>query len=392
MEYNRIQNYKAMKKTHFILLTFLVMAVFSSCSSEKGGQEKQAEKMEKQNDTPNQWQVTDKQFQGAGMAVTVIRSDTFHYKVPANGYLDVPPSRKAEISSFMPGKVENISLLVGNRVKKGQVLLMLSNPDFLKLQQNYLKAKENLGYLKKEYQRQQTLAADSISSQKRLQQARTAYLNTLATFESLNETLKLLNIDLKAVENGRFFSRIPLLAPIDGYITRLEVTLGSHVNPSDLIMEIVNDTHVHLELKVFEKDVLKIKKGQKIQFTIPDMGNRIFSGTVHLIGKSIDNKSRTILVHGHLTGKHPDFVPGMYVTAKILTGTFTGLSVPTEAIIKEEENYFILRLLSHDKTGYHFEKVQVIPGLVKGEFTQVKGNRLLHAGDKILSKGAFFLM
>ncbi len=381
-----------MKKIHFILLSLLLMTVFSSCSSTKSGQEKAPEKTETPSGTQKQWLVSDKQFNGAGMAVTVIRPDTFYYKVPANGYLDVPPSKKAEISSFLPGKVEKISLLVGDRVKKGQVLLLLSNPDFLKLQQNYLKAKEDLNYLKKEYRRQQSLAADSISSQKRLQQARTAYLNTLATFESLKETLSLLNIDLKAVENGRFFSRIPLLAPIGGYVTRLNVTLGTHVSPSDLIMEIVDDSHVHLELKVFEKDVLKIKKGQEIQFMIPDMGSRIFTGYVHLIGKSIETKSRTILVHGHLTGAHPDFVPGMYVTAKIFTGSFTGLSVPTDAIIKEEENYFILRLLSHDQAGYHFEKVQVIPGLVKGNFTQVKGSNLLHAGDKILSKGAFFLL
>lgn len=383
-----------MKKRNILIIAVLAIFTLASCgssSTEKEAAQKQtAEKTEKKN--PDQFLITDKQLKDSGMALAKVKTDTFHYQVSAQGSLEVPPYNKAKISTFMPGKVEDLHLLAGDHVKKGERLMVINNPDFLIMQQNYLKAKEDLVYLKKEYQRQQSLAADSITSQKKLQKSRNSYLNTLANYQTLKQQLKLLHFDLKQIEQGHFSASAPLYAPISGYVTMLNVTRGSHVNPSDVIMEIIDDSHIHLELKVFEKDVLKLKPGQKIEFMIPDMGNQTFWGYVHLIGKKIDPESRTVVVHGHLTGKHPAFISGMYVEAKILTGSFTGLSVPTTAIIKQEENYFILKLLKKDDKGYHFEKVQVMPGLVKGKETQIKANSMIKSGDTILGKGAFFLL
>lgn len=383
-----------MKNKKILFLAFLTLVAFTSCNSTSSRKEKNKTETVKEQSESNQSEflISKKQLTDAGMELTKIKTDTFHYEVSAQGYLDVPPSNKALISSFMAGKVEDIHLLVGNKVKKGELLLKISNPDFLIMQQNYLKAKEDLSYLKKEYERQKTLAADGITSQKKLQKSRNTYLNTLANYQTLRQKLTLLHFNLSNIENGNFSVVSPVFAPISGYITLLKVTKGSYVNPSDIIMEIIDDSHIHLELRVFEKDILKLKVHQPIEFMIPDMGKKIFHATVHLIGKKIDAKSRTVLVHGHLSGNHPKFITGMYVEAKILTGSFESLSVPTTAIIKQEENYFILRLKKTDEKGYHFEKIQVIPGLVKRNFTQIKGNASLKAGQEILGKGAFFLI
>ncbi len=379
-------------KKNILFIAIFALAGLYSCSSQPGKDKKSEPEKEQAKTNQNSFFISEKQLKDSGMELAKIKTDTFHYEVSAQGYLDVPPSNKAIISSFMPGKAENVHLLSGDFVKKGELLLDISNPQFLLMQQNYLKSKEDLNYLKKEYERQKSLAADSISSQKKLQQSRNAYLNTLANYTTLRQQLMLLHFNIKEIEKGNFSALSPVYAPISGYITRLNITRGSHINPSDVIMEIIDDSHIHLELKVFEKDVLKLQKGQPIEFSIPDMGTEIFHGYVHLIGKKIDPESRTVLVHGHLSGNHPTFVTGMYVEAKILTGSFQGLAVPTTAIIKQEENYFILRLVKQDKNGYKFEKVQVIPGLVKGNKTQVKGNRTLKPGQVILGKGAFFLI
>ncbi len=384
-----------MKKKNILYIALLALATLNACNTATTGNDKnKTETVEKQKEetSPKRFSITRKQLKDSGMELTEIKADTFHYEVSAQGYLDVPPSNKAIISSFMAGKIEGIHLLVGDQVKKGELLLKISNPDFLVIQQKYLKAKEDLAYLKQEYNRQKSLAADSITSQKKLQKSRNTYLNTLANYQTLKQQLTLLHFNLKEVEKGHFSAFSPVYAPISGYITMLKVTRGSHVNPSDIIMEIIDDSHIHLELKVFEKDVLKLKANQPIEFKIPDMGTETFHGMVHLIGKKIDAKSRTVLVHGHLRGNHPAFITGMYVEAKILTGSFMGLSVPTTAIIKQEENYFILRMTKKDANGYTFEKVQVIPGLVKGKNTQIKGNASLKAGQVILGNGAFFLI
>lgn len=380
-----------MKKRNILFIVFFAITALYSCKSSSNNEKSEPE-TEQTKTNQNKFSLTIKQLKDSGMELAKIKTDTFSYKVSAQGYLDVPPSNKAIISSFMSGKAENIHLLVGNYVKRGELLLNISNPQFLLMQQNYLKAKEDLSYLQKEYARQKLLAADSITSQKKLQKSRNAYLNMLANYKTFRQQLTLLHFNLEEIEKGNFSASSSIYAPISGYITLLNIIRGSHINPSDIIMEIIDDSHIHLELKVFEKDVLKLKTNQPIEFMIPDMGTEVFHGYVHLIGKKINPKSRTILVHGHLSGNHPLFITGMYVGAKIMTGSFTGLAVPTTAIIKQEENYFILRLAKQDDKGYEFEKIQVIPGLVKGKATQVKGNPTLKAGQIILGKGAFFLI
>ena len=54
-----------------------------------------------------------------------------------------------------------------------------------------------------------------------------------------------------------------------------------YIAASDVILEIVDTSHLHLELAVFEKDILKIKVGQKIKFTVPEASKEIFDADVH---------------------------------------------------------------------------------------------------------------
>ena len=81
------------------------------------------------------------------------------------------------------------------------------------------------------------------------------------------------------------------------------------------LLEIVNTDHIHLELSVFEKDILKIKKDQKIEFKIPESSDKTFDAAVHLVGTSI-NTDRTIKVHGHINDEESNnFISGMYIEA-----------------------------------------------------------------------------
>lgn len=75
-----------------------------------------------------------------------------------------------------------------------------------------------------------------------------------------------------------------LYTPISGSITRVEVSNGAYVSPETLIVEIVDNKSVHLELAVFEKDIMRIKKGQKINFNIPEAMTDTLTGNVHLVG------------------------------------------------------------------------------------------------------------
>src|SRR5690606_31969487 len=147
-----------------------------------------------------------------------------------------------------------------------------------------------------------------------------------------------------------FTPEAALYAPIAGSITQVNVSIGQYVSPSEIIMEIVNTDHIHVELSVFEKDVMNIKKGQKIQFKIPEVSKEYFEAEVYLVGASIDPQSRTIRVHGHLhDDENHNLAVGMFVEADILTQDKMLPSLPDGAVIEQDDKYFVLVLDKEEK-------------------------------------------
>jgi len=168
----------------------------------------------------------------------------------------------------------------------------------------------------------------------------------------------------------------------------MNVAKGSYVSPATEILEIVDNEHVHLELTVFEKDILKVKKGQKIQFRIPEASEEAFNAEVHLVGTSIDNAKRTIKVHGHLEQEDGNFLPGMFVDAMIITDTIKTWSLPEEAIIESEGNHYVLKLIAKKDGSYTFDRLAVKQGGTFDGYTEIISNEL-NETDQFLTKGVF---
>src|SRR5690606_8077543 len=269
------------------------------------------------------------QFENAKMEVGQLTEKPFAETVQTSGMIDVPPQSRAVISAFAGGYIKSTPLLVGNKVSKGQRLVTLENPEFINMQQNYLETAEQLSYLKSEYERQKIMFDEKISSQKSYLKAESEYKGNLARYNSLKKNLEMLNINPASVEAGNIVSQVNIYSPIEGSVTQVFVNTGTYVSPADKIMEIMNTDHIHLELKVFEKDLLQLKKGQDILFSVPEASKEIFNGNVHLVGTSIDPNTRIAMVHGHIDERDErNFTAGMFVEAQIVTGTSDQWALP----------------------------------------------------------------
>lgn len=336
--------------------------------------------------------VTTTQFQSAGMEVATPIEQDFDVTIKTSGNIDVPPQNRAKVTTFIGGYVKGTKLLVGDRVTKGQALLTLENTEFLDIQKDYLEVAEQIHYLKSEYERQKTLYDEKITSQKNYLKAESDYRRAKATHQSLKEKLVMLNINPATVEKGKLTSVITIFSPISGDIVIMNANVGMPVSPSDVILEIVDTNHLHLELAVFEKDILKVKEGQKINFTVPEASKEIFKADVHLVGKSIEGNDRTINVHGHLDDAiKQKLLTGMFVEAGIVVDSKKGLAVPSEAIISENNKNFVL-LLENQKKGYTFRKVNVTLEEKSEEFVEIIPSGIINASSKILTKGVFDLV
>jgi cobalt-zinc-cadmium efflux system membrane fusion protein len=211
--------------------------------------------------------------------------------------------------------------------------------------------------------------------------------------EGLRKKLHLINIDPDKIHPENISSSINLYAPISGFITFVNAVKGKFVEPTDIIFEIINNDHLHLELKVYEKDILKVKKGQKIAFRIPESDSEDYSGEVFLVGKTIDEADRTVTVHCHITEENKiPMVIGMYIEAEIFVASHEKFCLPVDALIREESRYYAFMKSTSGDDGYTFKKTRVEVGEINEGCIEITGKSAQQLeGKELLVEGAFNL-
>lgn len=368
-----------MKKLLYIFISSLLL---TSCKQEV------KEEVTAQNE--DEISVTKEQFQTMKMEIGSPIEQDFNVGIKATGKIDVPPENRVKITSFLGGYIKSTHLLIGDKVKKGQALVTLENTDFIDIQKDFLEVAEQISYLKSEYDRQKTLYDEKITSQKNYLKAESDYKRANGMYQSLKKKLQVLNISPAQVQKGNLTSTITIYAPIAGDVTVLNANIGMFMAPSDVILEIVDTDHLHVELAVFEKDILHIKEGQNIVFTVPQASKEQFKAKVVLVGKSIEGNDRTIMIHGHLDDSIKQrLLTGMFVEATVLTETKRGLAIPTGALITESDKYYVFLVKNSSSNNYIFEKTEVKVGEKSADSIEIIENNKVNNNSKILTKGVF---
>lgn len=337
-------------------------------------------------------QVTQAQFTQGKMLLGSFEEKVFSKTIAANGTIDVPPENRAVVNASMGGYIKKTPLIIGHTVTKGQLLLTIENPAFIVLQQQYMEVNAQLAYLKAAYQRQTQMKAENISSQKSFLKAESEYQTAVARHISLDKQLRMLNISPKSVRQGNMSAIARIYAPIAGSITKVNVTKGSYVSPATEILEIIDNDHIHLELSVYEKDIMKVKEGQKIEFNIPEASSKTYTATVHLIGTTIE-QNRTVKVHGHpeVTSEN-NFLTGMFVEANIITESTIEKAIPNEAIIEIDDVAYVLILDKKDANNYFFKQIEVtVKESYKG-YSTLESKNNFQLDTQFLTKGVFSLL
>jgi cobalt-zinc-cadmium efflux system membrane fusion protein len=337
-------------------------------------------------------QVTQAQFEQSEMTLGSLEEKPFPTVITANGMIDVPPENRAVVNAIMGGYIKTTPLLVGDKVRKGVVLLTIENPEFVTIQQEFMEVHEQLSYLKAEYDRQVTMKEENITSQKSYLKAESDYKTAVARHAGLDKQLRMLNISPASVREGKISSVVSIYAPISGSITKVNVTRGSYVSPASVILEIIDTDHIHLELSVFERDIMKVKKGQKIDFKIPEASSDTYKAEVHLVGTSIE-ANRTIKVHGHLEDESQNkFLTGMFVDASIITNSVFAKALPSESFIEVDEVQYVLVLDEKVGNSYYFNREVVIVKESYNGYSVIENTDGFKRNAQFLIRGAFNLL
>ncbi len=332
--------------------------------------------------------LTEEQFKMINLQVGKLENRNISVSIRANGVLDVPPQNLVTISAPIGGFVKHTELLQGMKVKKGHLLVTLEHQDYIQLQQDYLDNKSQLEFLELDYQRQQELAKENVNAAKALQQAKSNYFSTKAKVQGLNAKLRLINIDTDLLERGTISSTINLYSPIEGFITQVNINIGTHVNPADMMLRIVDSEHLHAEAQVFEKDISKLKVGQKVRLTLSNETQERMA-SVYLIGREM-TPERTIRVHCHLTQEDHSLIPGSYFNATIETSTQYVKCLPEKAIVSFDGKEYVFNVINESKREY--EMIEITTGQSSDGFKEVKFFKNGSEGSTFVVNGAYDLL
>jgi len=336
--------------------------------------------------------VSPAQAQAAGIVLGSFERQNMTTEVQANGSVEVPPQNRVSITAIQGGYVQSVAVLAGERVAAGAVVATLRSPEYLTMQQAYLQSKARVRFLTEELERQRILDVEDVGAKRKLQQARADYATEQATLRTTAAQLRLLGISLARLDAGTIVSSVPLTTPIAGYVKAVNINPGQYVNPQDVLVEVLNRDDLHLELKVFEKDVAKVKVGQKILFKVQNAGrDEELTARVFLVGQAFDDNARTVRVHAHLEPERRDLLPGQFVAARIQTAGAHVRTLPEAALIQAGDLSYIFQRVGTDSGRAVFRRVQVRAGQPQHGDVPVTVLDPLPDTTQLVQKGAYFL-
>jgi cobalt-zinc-cadmium efflux system membrane fusion protein len=339
-------------------------------------------------------ELTAEQYKTADVQMSSISEKELSGTTKVNGILDVPPQNLVSISTPFGGFVKNTDMLQGQKIHKGQVVAMMQNPDYVQPQQDYIDFKSQLNYLKLDYERQKELAKENVNTQKALQKSKSEYESMRARVSGLKTKLQLMNINMSRLEQGNIQSVIPLYSPINGYVTEVNTNIGAFAAATDVLFKIANTEHLHAELTVFEKDVPKLKIGQKVRFILANETKERMA-TVYLVGKEI-SQERTVKIHCHLDKEDTNLLPGMYLKALVESGSDKVAAVPSKAIVEFEGSKYIFVADTEklkEKGATKYKLVNVKTGVSELNFTELIFDSATDWRNwKVVTNGAYDLL
>lgn len=307
-----------------LLLALCLLVALSSCNKTETAQSEAAVT----ETAPTELKLTAEQEKNFGISLGNPETRTVFDAIVLNGVVELSPQQSASVSFPLSGIVRSIGVLAGNSVGKGSTLATIESLEIIQLQEDYWKTAGQLQFAEQERQRQTTLSQEEVGAKRKLQQAESEMRVLEATKQGIEAKLQVVGIDPKSLKTNQILRTIALRAPIGGVVKSVQATLGKSINGGESLFEIVNQTGARLVLKVFEKDVNRVKIGQKVTF---ENG----SATITSLGTTFDPNTRTVDAYATLTATR--LLAGQYVNGKVVSSPRQTETLPETAIVRTGE-------------------------------------------------------
>ena len=396
------------------LLLIVSCLLLISCGSKENNPQEEEQKATTEEPEQTIASLTAEQIKTVGIQYGTMEQKQLTATLKANGALRVPNNNKANVTSFYGGVVKSINVQLGDFVKKGQVIATIANPQFIQLQEEYLSTSSKITFAEQEVVRQKELNEGNAGALKNYQSAN-ADLKAMRTRRaSLQQQIQLMGINPNSLNNGNLRSALSVTSPINGTVSTVFSKIGSYVDVSSPVAEIVDNSQLHLDLNVFEKNLPMLKVGQIIHFTLTNNAVNEYDSKIYSIGTSFENDSKSIPVHATVTGNKSGLIDGMNITAIVSLNNVTTDAVPNDAIVSADGKDYIFVVTNKQAKeikpeegevaneaetkgkekvakNTNFEKIEVVKGVSNMGYTAITLVKDIPKNAKIVTKGAFFV-
>ena len=407
-----MKSLKIKYKNYLLLMASCLLLI--SCGSKENNPQEEEQKVTTDELEQTIASLTVEQIKTVGIQYGTIEQKQLTATLKANGALRVPNNNKANVTSLYGGVVKSINVQLGDFVKKGQVIATIANPQFIQLQEEYLSTSSKITFAEQEVARQKELNEGNAGALKNYQSAN-ADLKAMRTRRaSLQQQIQLMGINPNSLNNGNLRSALSVTSPINGTVSNVFSKIGSYVDVSSPVAEIVDNSQLHLDLNVFEKDLPMLKVGQIIHFTLTNNAVNEYDSKIYSIGTSFENDSKSIPVHATVTGNKSGLIDGMNITAIVSLNNVTTDAVPNDAIVSADGKDYIFVVTNKQAKeikpeegevaneaetkgkekvakNTNFEKIEVVKGVSNMGYTAITLVKDIPTNAKIVTKGAFFV-
>ncbi len=364
------------------ILFLILLSLFSACNTEKKVSESISEPVSSENEIV----LTEKQAQIAKIQTSILQKGIVNSNLLINGTIDVPPQNLISISTPIGAYLKNTKLLPGIHINKGEVIATIEDQALIELQQNYLLIKSRLHYSELEFKRQKDLNEAQAGSSKSAEQAESELKNNKIMLAGLSQKLELLNVNTKTLSENNISKSINLYSPINGFVSKVNVNIGKYVMPSDILFELVNPTDIHLNIKVYEKDIASLAIGKKVIAFTNANPEKKYECEIILISKIV-SADGTVEVHCHFETYDKTLIPGMYMNAEIEVSSSPVDTLPEASVVNfDGKNYVFIDLGSNK-----YQMAEVSTGAETNGAIEIKNIDQLK-DKKIVTSGAYTLL
>ena len=330
--------------------------------------------------------LTDVQQKAAGLVIELVRKadDPISGVVQGQllpGRVVVPNSRRETLLSGLGGRVEAVLVSPGQTVRAGQELLRLYSAEFVSLQRSYLTARSAHDLARKRLTRDETLFADGIIAESRLQDSRDMAQQAAAAEQEQTQLLRLAGLSKASLEklrtSGELSASLTLYAARAGLVIDLPVTTGSAVDTGTLLAQLALTDLLWVELQATREQLASIATGDQVQ-----VDGCPSKGTVVAAGGQLDASTQTGLVRAAFTSVARCLSPGQFVQGRLSPSAPPAGSVVVsgEAVVQRGGKDFVFVAA---EGGFRAVPVQVLRR--QGAATVLSTG--VNAGTRVAGKG-----